>query len=171
MEMCAFTYMRGRVPRTGLYKSARVRRLSSFVLRYLAPLAKLILSGRRHQLMIGPELLLMEHELERMGYSIYFDVPFEFPVEDDDTSDYFLLASRTEFKCDFCRGEIVRGSGRLIGPWTLRRNRRLAETCIVGLGGGEIGRAWIWKDWSHWHYCGTCVESLSVEHSDPLVPH
>jgi hypothetical protein len=131
-----------------------------FVLRYLAPLAKLILSGRRHQLMIGPELLLMEHQLERIGYTIYFDDPFEFPTEQDDTTDFYRLSSKKKFVCDFCRATILRGSGRLIGPWTIRRNHRLAQACVDGLGGGEIGLQRFWKDWSHWHCCDTCLSNL-----------
>jgi hypothetical protein len=131
-----------------------------FVLRYLAPLAKLILSGRRHQLMIGPELLLMEHQLERLGYTIYFDGPFEFPTEQDDTTDFYRLSSRKKFVCDFCRATIPHGGGRLTGPWTIRRNRRLAQACVDGLGGDEIGLQRFWRDWSHWHCCDTCFSNF-----------
>jgi hypothetical protein len=131
-----------------------------FVLQYLSPLTKLMLSGRRHNLMIGPELLLIEHQLERLNYEIYFDGPFEFPEEGDDTDDYYRLTSRTEFKCDFCSTNIPRGNGRLLGPWTIRRNIKLAQACITGLGGNQRGLELFWKDWSHWHFCDKCLTSM-----------
>jgi hypothetical protein len=109
-----------------------------FVFKYLAPLAKLILFGRRHDLMIGSELLLMEEQLRNVGKSVVFDDAFEYPVEGDDTSDFWRLLDREESKCDFCASPIARPSGRVIGPWGLRRNNKLLTVCVHALGDGDL---------------------------------
>jgi len=129
-----------------------------FVIQYLGPLAKLMLCGRRHELMIGPELLLMERELKRLKFTIYFEPAFEYPSEQDDTEDFYRLTTRSQFTCDFCRVEIQRGQGKLIGPWTIRRNIKLAHACASGLGEGDLGWIRLWKDWSHWHFCDRCLD-------------
>ena len=146
----------------------RDRRAWCLIAEQFAPLAKLLLNGRKHELMLGPELINIEKRLENQGTMMRFDPLFEFPAEgenleaSDDIDSYFWLTGKTEAVCDLCSARITRPSGHLVSPWFFRRYESIGRELIEeNLGGGYLGWLRFWRDWSPWVVCDNDYARLS----------
>jgi len=71
-----------------------------------APIAKLMLNGRAHRTMLGPELLTAQMLLQDEGLEIVFDPMFRFPAETNEIKSFFELNGKSEVACDFCRAPV-----------------------------------------------------------------
>jgi hypothetical protein len=139
------------------------------VLDFFAPLAKLMMNGRRHRTILGPELVSIEARLEaNYGIKLRFDPTFEYPEESSDIQSFYWLTEKSEARCDFrgvypesCEGTIQQPEGHLVSPWAIRRNVPLAYAIMEALGGGLMGELQFRKDWSVWVACESCYSKLS----------
>jgi hypothetical protein len=127
-----------------------------------APIAKLMLNGRAHRTMLGPELLGAEMRLKHEGLEIVFDPMFGFPAETNEIKSFFELNGKSEVACDFCRASVKKTEGYLVSPWVFRYKQENADLCIEGFGGGQLGQLQYWKDWSPWVFCDKCREQFGV---------
>ncbi|HEV2803595.1 MAG TPA: hypothetical protein VGW57_01570 [Chthoniobacterales bacterium] len=121
-----------------------------------APLAKLILNGRAHRTMLGPEILSIEMRMKHSGINIRFDPVFAFPEEPNDIESFFELTGQDAAVCDFCRDTVPRSEGYLVSPWIFRYSERNADLCVRAFGGGQQGQLKYWRDWSPWVFCRNC---------------
>jgi len=139
------------------------------IARDLAPMAKMMLNGRAHRTMIGPELLSFEERLSAIGIELRVDAQFAYPREDpiDQMATYYILSGKSSLICDFCRREIKKPEGRFLQPWFFRHSDILGQVAIAALtppGASEdVGQRKFWKDWTAWACCNSCFESLSQD--------
>lgn len=142
------------------------------IVEHFAPLAKLMLHGRRHRIMLGPELMAAQMRLSAQGIPLRFDPHFEFPVEWSDVTPFWRLTELQEAACDFCKAKVPRGQGRIVHPWFFRRNIKRAEIAIQAFGGGKTGRLRFLRDWSVWLVCDACAadEFLELHGSGKIEP-
>lgn len=132
----------------------------SFIVSYLAPIAKLILNGRSHKTMLGPELLVAQKVLEKNNWKIKFDPLFEFPEEKNLMPFFHYLTNNNDSKCDICNSDISYPNGRTISPWVFRYSIMNGTFGIKILGDEEIGRSNFIKDWSMWIVCESCHDNV-----------
>ena len=137
------------------------------IARDFAPMAKILLNGRAHRTMIGPELLLVEETLAAADVELRIDPQFAYPREDPihQMETYYILSGKNSLICDFCRSQMIKPEGRFLQPWFFRHSDLLGRTAIVTLtpagASEEVGRRRFWKDWTAWACCDACFESLS----------
>jgi hypothetical protein len=136
------------------------------VMSSLAPLAKLMINGRAHRTMLGPEIIGAQKQFEAMGVRLRVDPLFAVPPEDNDISAYWYLTQKNSAVCDNCRQEILKPNGVLLSPWLFRRNSRIADRTARALGTGKRGLLKFWKDWSHWLVCAECADLFQQLASD-----
>jgi hypothetical protein len=125
-----------------------------------APLAKMLINGRKHKTMLGPELLVAEQMLRSAEVPILFDPLFKFPVEKNAMSSYYHLTKREEAVCDLCKMPVRKPEGFLLAPWWFRYSARNASVAITAYNGGEEGKYRFLRDWSHWVVCDNCLKGL-----------
>jgi hypothetical protein len=130
------------------------------VIRELAPLAKLIMHGRRQRTMLPCELICIENMLRADGYQIRIDPMFDAVVDVENSDSFFHLNMVDQAVCDFCKEPINRPAGYLLSPWLFRANQLIAEATIRAFGGGVHGQLRFWKDWSPWFVCDICRRKL-----------
>jgi hypothetical protein len=127
-----------------------------------APFAKMLLNGRRHRTMLGPEILYIQMTLLNQGLNIQFDPLFAFPDEDTDPSPVFTRRPNGEAKCDLCQKTVTKDTSILVSPWVFRYNKKNAEFCVKIYGGGKQGQLRYWRDWSPWLVCRECAHSVGL---------
>ena len=115
-----------------------------------SPLAKLFLSGRRDQGMIGPEHEKIEQQLASMGLPVQVDVHFAWP-ETHPTSAVFQLTHRDAHRCRACGSCVWDGSGRLVSAWTIKKHPSADR-----LPGARPPAS----DWTPWLLCDSCARIL-----------
>lgn len=125
-----------------------------------SPIAKLLINGRKHKTMLGPELIVAEQILRKHGYKLKFDPLFEFPVEKNGISFFYYLTNKKEVVCDICESKIKYPEGHLLSPWFFRYSNRNAMIAITVYGDGEDGKYRFYKDWSYWLVCDNCIEDI-----------
>lgn len=128
-----------------------------------APLAKMMVNGRRHRLMLGPELVTAEARHEQSGNPLRFDPRYAYPDEDTylmDSDVFFDLTLLSEAQCDMCTASIHPGAGKLVSPWLFRRYPEARRQAVERAGGGTAGEMLMLRDWSVWVICDPCVAKL-----------
>jgi hypothetical protein len=141
------------------------------IVEHWAPLAKLLTHGRRHRVMLGPELFSIEARFLDDGLKFRFDRRYAFPDEAGPPTSgafYFDLTGESSARCDWCRTP-VEPPAHVLSPWTLRKYRALGEQVIARHGGGQEGHLEMWRDWSIWVLCDNCAAEIraTVETSEP----
>jgi hypothetical protein len=126
----------------------------------LAPLTKLLFHGRRHRIMLGPELLSMEGRLAADGYNVRVHGAFSSPDDLEDAAFYFDLTGKPEAVCDICRRKLTRETAFALSPWLFRRDEAASRIALRLGGPGEEGRLRATRDWSIWLVCSTCHENV-----------
>jgi hypothetical protein len=127
-----------------------------------APIAKLLMNGRRVRTMLGPELLFAEKRMEtEFGIKTEIFPFFEYPDEDLNTEVYFYYYGRDTLKCDLSSQDIHRPGGKVLTPWTLRRWPLLANHAIQKLGGNDFAYYTFVRDWSPWVVTEEVLQGLS----------
>jgi len=125
----------------------------SFVLNKAAPLAKLAMFGRRHDLMLEQELENFLIELTRAGLDVRFLPPFDTTVPQDRASrcraarSYAELVRRDEFICDITGDRISVDQAMLIRAGEFRRSPLVAEFRRRNPDIAELFLARNWSDW------------------------
>lgn len=127
---------------------------------YYAPLAKIMMNGRRHKTMLGPEILSIQKRLEAAGISIKLDPLYVFPEREETIENLYYLQMRNTLTCDWCGKSVHKPSGRLISPWVFRLNSHNANLAIEAFGGGIHGELKFLKDWSFWVFCDDCASTI-----------
>jgi hypothetical protein len=133
---------------------------------HLAPIAKLMMNGRAHRTMIGPELLSAEMRLRHTGFQIGLDPALAFPREDPTAQmeSYYILRESDTAVCDCCRKTIRKPEGRFLSPWLFRHNTAIGNLAITALtpedGNEDAGRRRFWRDWSPWVCCDECFSAM-----------
>lgn len=130
------------------------------IIQQFAPLAKLIMHGRRQRTMLAPELVCIENILTNYGYKVRIDPMFDVLREVETSASFFYLNMVDQAVCDFCRLTVDRPAGYHVFPWTFRINELAAEFAIKALGGGVSGQLRFWRDWSPWLACDECHRNL-----------
>jgi hypothetical protein len=130
------------------------------IVSFYAPLAKIMMNGRRHKTMLGPEILSVQKRLEARGISIKIDPLYLFPEQQATIDNVYYLQMRDTLTCDWCHTPTRKPSGRLISPWLFRLNSHNAAMAVKGLGGGIAGELRFLKDWSYWVFCDDCASRL-----------
>lgn len=115
-----------------------------------APIAKLMMNGRRHRVVLGPEMIVAEGRLRAEGFEIKIDPLFAFPALSEDPRSYFFLSAKDAATCDFCKDPLAPDDARIISPWAFRSNLAAFEVGTKLFGGEEIGRLRMLRDWSVW---------------------
>jgi hypothetical protein len=93
-----------------------------------APRARLMLNGRRHRLMVPPELEGQIDAIAEMGVVVKFVPSFEYPEDRDRAAraaEALMLADwsqRKTFLCDVTGEEIAPEDAALLTPWEFRRS-------------------------------------------------
>lgn len=123
---------------------------------YFAPLAKLLMNGRRHRTMLGPELAMAMAQLDSAGIEFRVDPLFDAPREPADAALLFHLNGQQRAVCDYCHADIEAPGGHLLSPWVFRRNTAIADHIKQALGGGTRGDRRFRRDWSAWLVCEDC---------------
>ena len=126
-----------------------------------APMAKLFLQGRRHRIMLGPELLSAEERLRAGGTNLRFNPAFEVPGESNALAVFWHFRELDSVICDFCRSEVERPAGAIISEWAFRVSPELAQLAIDGYGGGDSGFQRFVRDWSAWFACPACQKAVT----------
>ncbi len=129
-----------------------------------APTAKLLLQGRRHRIMLGPELMSAEQRIRATGTDLQFNPAFAVPGESNDLAIFWHFSESDTLICDFCRSAVERPRGAIISEWAFRVSRELAGVAIGGYGDGdeEAGNRRFVRDWSAWFACPACQESITA---------
>lgn len=125
-----------------------------------APLAKLMMNGYSHRIMLGPELVYAHAKLTNAGYKVVFDPLFSIPPEVrdkpfGDAGFYWNLTRLLEAHCDLCYATISHGGGYALSPWIFR-SKENREIAIRLHGNGEKGESRWLADWSIWIVCEAC---------------
>jgi hypothetical protein len=126
----------------------------------LAPVAKLLMHGRRHRTMLGPEIAKAEAGLATLGISVRIDPLFQAPTEPESTELFFHLSRAESAVCDLCHKHVPRDGGALVSPCVFRRSEALAERIKTLLGKGVAGERRFFRDWSPWVLCDECLGQL-----------
>jgi hypothetical protein len=121
-----------------------------------APMAKLMLNGRDHRTMLGPEIVSVEKRMEYAGLGIDFDPLFCFPKETNEIAAFFEIRRKEEAACDFCRQPVKKNEGYLVSPWVLRYSQKIKDFIVDAFGGGASGELKYLRDWSPWVLCNNC---------------
>jgi hypothetical protein len=131
------------------------------VLSHYTPLAKLMMNGRRHRTMLGPELVFAEQSLKaQRDLDLAIDPLFQYPEEVDDINGYYTLADKTEAVCDMCNASLKKPHGHYVSPWLFRYSLKNAQLAINVYGGGPGGELVYRKDWSPWILCDVCYHKV-----------
>jgi hypothetical protein len=132
------------------------------LLNHYGPLAKLMMKGRSHRTVLGPELFLVESQLGAAGYKFRFEPDFHLPRHRiiPAVSLYDIMGTNDRI-CDTCRTKIQKPQGHIVSPWAFRSDSTLAKLAIEGFGGGKEGMRKFVRDWSVWVICDNCREVLS----------
>ena len=134
------------------------------VLSYYTPLAKLMMNGRRHRTILGPELVFVEKFLKaQRDLDLEIDPLFQYPQEVDDINGYYTLADKTKAVCDMCKAELQKPHGHYVSPWVFRNSDKNAQLAIDTYGGGPRGELVFLKDWSPWILCDVCYDKVTAE--------
>ncbi|HSD45394.1 MAG TPA: hypothetical protein VLB87_02190, partial [Pyrinomonadaceae bacterium] len=134
------------------------------VLSYLTPLAKLMMNGRRHRTILGPELIFVEKYLNaQRRLELAIDPLFQYPQEVDDINSYYTLADKTEAVCDMCKVKLKKPHGHYVSAWMFRYSDKNAQLAIDTYGGGPMAELVFLKDWSPWVLCDACYAKVMAE--------
>jgi hypothetical protein len=124
------------------------------VISHHTPLAKLMMNGRKHRTILGPELLFVETDLKaQLNLDLAIDPLFKYPPEVDDINAYYTLADKTEAVCDMCKAELKKPHGHYVSGWVFRSSEKNKQLAIDTYGGGPMGELVFLKDWSPWILC------------------
>lgn len=118
------------------------------------PRALIMLNGRRHRLMIPPELERVVSEVGERGVQVRFHPYFEWPKERDDKTcaaeavELADFSGRSSFRCDITGTEVQPMDATVMTPWEFRRSALLpkfreATDPILA----EVVLAADWSDW------------------------
>lgn len=133
----------------------------------MAPFAKLMLHGRAHRTVIGPELLSFEKRQAATGVTIECVAPFMYPKENpqEQMAVYYLLCGDRQVICDMCSRPMTKPDGRFLQAWLFRHNLSVVELIVGGFmqSGDDENAAQrrFMKDWSYWTCCDLCFSKLS----------
>lgn len=132
---------------------------------FYAPIAKLLLNGRKIRTMLGPELLFAQQQL-KSNYDIDTRIypSFEFPDDAVNPGVFYFYRGSESLVCDFSSQPIHRPHGHVLTPWTLRRWPKLAKYAIEKMGGSDVAYYSFVRDWSHW-----IVSDQEYRHIEPLM--
>jgi len=127
-----------------------------FVLEQAAPLAKLALSGRRHDLMLGQELQHILGVMEAEGLDVRFEPSFAQAAPSSPEArrqaarSYAELMRRTHFHCDITGDRIAAEDAMLLRGAEFRRSKLLDEyRRRTAEDPGQVQRTLL-LDWSDW---------------------
>ena len=133
------------------------------IISYYAPLAKMMMNGRKHRTILGPELITIEKILKaQLDLDLLLDPHFLWPNETDEINAYYTLSDKTEAVCDMCRAHLEKPHGHFLSPWVFRYSLKNAQLAIETYGGGDGGYLTFVKDWSPWLLCDTCYGKVSA---------
>ena len=125
----------------------------TFVLKKAAPLAKLALAGRQHDLMLEEELQDWLNELAKAGVEVRFYATFDAPTPRDRASrcravrSYAELVQRDNFICDITGDRITVDQAMLVRAGEFRRSPLVAEFRRRNPDLAELFLARNWSDW------------------------
>ncbi len=124
-----------------------------------APIAKLMMHGRTHRTVLGPELLQAEQRMRAMGWEITIEPTFATPAPLFVAADWlYELTDRTVATCDYCLEQVERAKATTASPWVIRQSAPIANLVIAARGGGTPGKRELIRDWSVWNLCPRCVD-------------
>ena len=128
----------------------------NFVIEQAAPLAKLALVGRQHNLMLYPELERIITDFENSNVNVRFAPGFEWPTTRDKSARvhaarvYAELTGVDRFVCDITGDSIAVDEAQLLTAWEFRRSP-LAQRFRDKLAGGPVDpELRLQLDWSDW---------------------
>ena len=130
------------------------------IVSYYAPLSKLMINGRKHRHILGPEIFVIENILSNLNFHSRFDPLFEFPEEGNAIDQYYYLTGLKETHCDICYVNIKQPQGHYISPWVFRYSINNGIAGIKFFGGNEFSRLKFIKDWSPWIICESCYSKI-----------
>jgi hypothetical protein len=119
------------------------------------PRARLMLNGRRHRLMVPPELERPIEELSNIGARVCFEPQYEWPedrsplVRAAEARSLAEWSERTSFVCDITGEQIAVADAAVLTPWEFRRSpllQRFRDNCEAEIM-AELLLASNWSDW------------------------
>jgi hypothetical protein len=131
------------------------------IMDFYAPIAKLLMNGRRIRTLIGPELLYAQQRLSAtLSIEVEFYPSFEYPQEELPADIFYYYYGSENLICDWSSAALTKPEGQMLSPWTLRRWPKLAQAAIEKMGGHEFAYFAFVRDWSPWIVSDTVYEKL-----------
>ncbi len=131
------------------------------VANYYAPITKLMLSGRRHRVMLDAETAFAEAkiaELVDFRYDPYYEQAHPMFSSADRIA---YLAEVDGFTCDWCIKDATTSSCLSVSPWFFRTEELMKE--ILRRNGGTKAAYLVFiRDWSPYVLCHACASDLGV---------
>lgn len=127
-----------------------------YVVEQAAPMAKLALAGRQHELMLYPELERILSDIREAGVEIRFAAGFEWPEERDLAGrrraalSYARLTRQESFVCDITGDRIAVSDAALLTPWEFRRSPLVARFRDRSAHFPLLAEVKLEQDWSDW---------------------
>ena len=139
----------------------RQPKLQYQIIDFYAPIAKLVLNGRKIRTLVGPELVFAEQRVSVVhGVTFGFFPGFEFPDDEipEEVLRFFNL--NADLICDYSNKPIPMGKATVLTPWALRRYPDLGRYTIEHLGGTDFAYHFFVRDWSNWAVSSEVMEVL-----------
>jgi hypothetical protein len=118
-----------------------------------APAARLMLNGRRHRLMVPPELEGVIAELKTLNIDARFDPQFEWPpqrsdiIRKEEALELAKISDRVRFVCDITGDEIEPDHAAVLTSWELRRSPLVQKFLEKAGVQGDILLKFDWSEW------------------------
>ena len=97
------------------------------MIQFYAPVAILMLNGRRYRRMLALELGIPISRIKQSGIEVRFDPQFEYEqrsnaVRQGEAIELGRFSNRSIFTCDITGDQIRPDQGAVLSPWELRRS-------------------------------------------------
>ena len=132
----------------------------------IAPITKLVINGRKHKAMLGPELVHAEARLRtQLEVPLVLDKMFTQDEIKINSAIYGYLTRKKSVRCDITNNELELDDVDIFTKWVYLNDEKLGEALIQYwtrvFRGEHLALLHFWKEWSPW----IIVKSLS-----PLNP-
>lgn len=119
-----------------------------------APMAKLLVSGMRIRLMLGPEVFSTHIRISyQMQLRLIIDGFFLHSREDHDIAYWYYITGKDQLRCDLSQSAIPKPQGIMLDAWEQRLRPQLADALIGAVTDANNMRMTLWRDWSPWILC------------------
>jgi hypothetical protein len=129
----------------------RDREAWTYIASEYAPLGKMIYSGNKMRLMLGPELFAARIRFQQQtGMRLVVDGAFLHPEQEHDIAFWNYITGYDSFRCELSRETVEKPEGYMLDPWQLRLRPGLIDALLGSVADQRRARFTLWRDWSPW---------------------